>query len=264
MTATGRKKLDELYHPMCERSEFYSMSDLNKPPVLFSPAEDIDKVSLAFADVFCVTFAGVLADVDGTAGLLYPRNRRFSERPGRREIGLSVPPAHGSQAADDTHAQVPQPLSSRRRQKGFHFGRQPEHRRCYFLPAFEEGKNHGRRARKRGAPAVKRARHAVRPPGVRRSVHTPSRGTPHDSRPPKRGKSNSSSIAWLICLTCMDLDVLGFYIHIIRSNNKLNKWHVGLTSASTRDDSGQFTLCYLHVLQYLFYLICSISVPDFC
>lgn len=45
MTATGRKKIDELYHPVCERSEFYSMSDLAKPPVLFSPAEDsIDKV----------------------------------------------------------------------------------------------------------------------------------------------------------------------------------------------------------------------------
>ncbi|XP_022915234.2 protein grainyhead isoform X4 [Onthophagus taurus] len=47
MTATGRKKLDELYHPMCERSEFYSMIDLIKPPVLFSPAEDIEK-SLVF------------------------------------------------------------------------------------------------------------------------------------------------------------------------------------------------------------------------
>ncbi|XP_017782839.1 PREDICTED: protein grainyhead isoform X2 [Nicrophorus vespilloides] len=45
MTATGRKKLDELYHPMCERSEFYSMTDLSKPPVLFSPAEDIDKLA---------------------------------------------------------------------------------------------------------------------------------------------------------------------------------------------------------------------------
>ncbi|CAH0562063.1 unnamed protein product [Brassicogethes aeneus] len=45
MTATGRKKLDELYHPVCERSEFYTMSDLNKPPVLFSPAEDIDKLA---------------------------------------------------------------------------------------------------------------------------------------------------------------------------------------------------------------------------
>ena len=45
MTATGRKKLDELYHPVVERSEFYTMSDLVKPPVLFSPAEDIDKVT---------------------------------------------------------------------------------------------------------------------------------------------------------------------------------------------------------------------------
>ncbi|XP_065166555.1 protein grainyhead isoform X2 [Atheta coriaria] len=45
MTATGRKKLDELYHPVCERSEFYGMSDLAKPPVFFSPAEDIDKLT---------------------------------------------------------------------------------------------------------------------------------------------------------------------------------------------------------------------------
>lgn len=44
MAATGRKKIEELYHPACERSEFYSMADLTKPPVLFSPAEDIDKV----------------------------------------------------------------------------------------------------------------------------------------------------------------------------------------------------------------------------
>lgn len=45
MTATGRKKLDELYHPVIDRSEFYTMQDNNKPPVLFSPAEDIDKLS---------------------------------------------------------------------------------------------------------------------------------------------------------------------------------------------------------------------------
>lgn len=51
MTATGRKKLDELYHPMCERSEFYTMSDLAKPPVLFSPAEDIDKV----LQLYCIS-----------------------------------------------------------------------------------------------------------------------------------------------------------------------------------------------------------------
>lgn len=46
MTATGRKKLDELYHPTQDRSEFYIMQDLAKPPVLFSPADDIEKVIL--------------------------------------------------------------------------------------------------------------------------------------------------------------------------------------------------------------------------
>ncbi|XP_066591732.1 protein grainyhead isoform X2 [Prorops nasuta] len=48
MTATGRKKLDELYHSVTERSEFYSMVDLHKPPVLFSPPAEhaIDKDSL--------------------------------------------------------------------------------------------------------------------------------------------------------------------------------------------------------------------------
>lgn len=46
MTATGRKKLDELYHPVADRSEFYSMSDNAKPPVLFSPADDVEKVSI--------------------------------------------------------------------------------------------------------------------------------------------------------------------------------------------------------------------------
>ncbi|GBP36545.1 Protein grainyhead [Eumeta japonica] len=45
MSATNRKKLDEIYHPVTERSEFYSMADLLKPPVLFSPAEDIDKLA---------------------------------------------------------------------------------------------------------------------------------------------------------------------------------------------------------------------------
>lgn len=45
MTATGRKKLDELYHPVTDRSEFYGMQDLAKPPVLFTPSEDIEKLS---------------------------------------------------------------------------------------------------------------------------------------------------------------------------------------------------------------------------
>ncbi|CAD7015213.1 unnamed protein product [Ceratitis capitata] len=37
MTATGRKKLDELYHPVTDRSEFYTMQDLQKPPVYSHP-----------------------------------------------------------------------------------------------------------------------------------------------------------------------------------------------------------------------------------
>ncbi|XP_055323114.1 protein grainyhead isoform X2 [Sitodiplosis mosellana] len=45
MTATGRKKLDELYHPVTDRSEFYAMQDVAKPPVLFTPSEDIEKLS---------------------------------------------------------------------------------------------------------------------------------------------------------------------------------------------------------------------------
>lgn len=44
MAAAGRKKLDDLYHPALERSEFYSMADLNKPPILFTPAEDLDRL----------------------------------------------------------------------------------------------------------------------------------------------------------------------------------------------------------------------------
>lgn len=52
MTATGRKKLDELYHSVTERSEFYSMVDLHKPPVLFSPPAEhtIDKVLVETSD----------------------------------------------------------------------------------------------------------------------------------------------------------------------------------------------------------------------
>ncbi|KFM66062.1 Protein grainyhead, partial [Stegodyphus mimosarum] len=41
----GRKKLDEMYHLPCDRSEFYSMSDLLKPPILFTPSDDVDKLT---------------------------------------------------------------------------------------------------------------------------------------------------------------------------------------------------------------------------
>ncbi|XP_015920555.1 grainyhead-like protein 1 homolog isoform X2 [Parasteatoda tepidariorum] len=41
----GRRKIEEMYHLSCDRSEFYSMSDLLKPPILFTPTEDIDKIN---------------------------------------------------------------------------------------------------------------------------------------------------------------------------------------------------------------------------
>ncbi|KAK3894168.1 hypothetical protein Pcinc_002053 [Petrolisthes cinctipes] len=46
MAATTRKKYEDLYHLPCDRSEFYSMADITKPPVLFTPAEDLDKVPM--------------------------------------------------------------------------------------------------------------------------------------------------------------------------------------------------------------------------
>lgn len=40
----GRKKTDGEYYENCERSEFYHMSDLSKPAVLFAPPEDYERV----------------------------------------------------------------------------------------------------------------------------------------------------------------------------------------------------------------------------
>jgi len=44
MTATGRKKMEEMYHPACERTEFYMMADTNKPINLFQPDSDTEKI----------------------------------------------------------------------------------------------------------------------------------------------------------------------------------------------------------------------------
>ena len=44
MTATGRKKMEEMYHPASERTEFYSMADTAKPAQLFHPSADSEKV----------------------------------------------------------------------------------------------------------------------------------------------------------------------------------------------------------------------------
>ena len=48
MTTTGKRRLDEMYHQAHERSDFYSMADLTKPPVLFTPTEDPDKAGMDF------------------------------------------------------------------------------------------------------------------------------------------------------------------------------------------------------------------------
>ncbi|GFS81107.1 protein grainyhead [Nephila pilipes] len=45
VTFPGRKKLDEMFHLPCDRSEFYSMSDLLKPPILFTPSDDVEKMT---------------------------------------------------------------------------------------------------------------------------------------------------------------------------------------------------------------------------
>ncbi|GIY40524.1 protein grainyhead [Caerostris darwini] len=45
VTFPGRKKLEEMFHLPCDRSEFYSMSDLLKPPILFTPNDDVEKMT---------------------------------------------------------------------------------------------------------------------------------------------------------------------------------------------------------------------------
>lgn len=103
------------------------MSDLNKPPVLFSPAEDIDKVS---SGCFRVSvFDGVISvDIDGIAGFLSSRHRQFNDRSrGPRQVWLSLPSPHRRQASHNPHTEVPQPLSTRRRQKRQYPGQQYDH-----------------------------------------------------------------------------------------------------------------------------------------
>ncbi|XP_022694090.1 protein grainyhead-like isoform X3 [Varroa jacobsoni] len=43
-TQNGRKKIEEMYHASCERTEFYSMAELVKSPVLFTPNENTEKL----------------------------------------------------------------------------------------------------------------------------------------------------------------------------------------------------------------------------
>ena len=48
MTTTGKRRLDEMYHTATERSEFYSMVNRDRPPILFTPTEDPEKAALEF------------------------------------------------------------------------------------------------------------------------------------------------------------------------------------------------------------------------
>lgn len=120
MTATGRKKIDELYHPACERSEFYSMSDLAKPPVLFSPAEDsIDKVPISFSDGGAAASSAadyslsVVSESNGSPELLRTRSGQWQSRQRRVQLtGEAVAILNAFQAGHDSDAQIPQPLSA--------------------------------------------------------------------------------------------------------------------------------------------------------
>ncbi|XP_075586404.1 grainy head isoform X7 [Dermatophagoides farinae] len=66
-TGNGRKKIEEMYHPTCDRSEFYSMSDLMKPPVLFTPSEDIDKITTGDINFYGHTSTDIGYDTDSGA-----------------------------------------------------------------------------------------------------------------------------------------------------------------------------------------------------
>jgi transcription factor CP2-like protein len=48
MTTTGKRRLDEMYHTATERSEFYTMVNRDRPPILFTPTEDPEKAALEF------------------------------------------------------------------------------------------------------------------------------------------------------------------------------------------------------------------------
>jgi len=48
MTTTGKRRLDEMYHTATERSEFYTMRDRDKAPLMFTPTEDPEKAAIEF------------------------------------------------------------------------------------------------------------------------------------------------------------------------------------------------------------------------
>ena len=47
-----RRRTDEFFHPPMEKSEFYAMAELNKPPVFFTPVADAGELT---SKVSCLT-----------------------------------------------------------------------------------------------------------------------------------------------------------------------------------------------------------------
>ncbi|KAF8785140.1 grainyhead-like protein 1 homolog isoform X2 [Argiope bruennichi] len=114
VTFPGRKKLDEMFHLPCDRSEFYSMSDLLKPPVLFTPSDDVEKMTSM--DLAFYTSPSSITDDQNGSGLdrrdtdsressstFTPPPKRMKKFPGDRDSYFSLPVLlYARQESEDT------------------------------------------------------------------------------------------------------------------------------------------------------------------
>ncbi|XP_067142512.1 grainyhead-like protein 1 homolog isoform X1 [Centruroides vittatus] len=93
MTASGssRKKIEEMYHPPCDRSEFYSMSDLLKPPLLFTPSEDLDKVGIIKVHTVETNFYSTQSAVTEEAPAAIIDRRDVSDTRQSNEVTFPIP-----------------------------------------------------------------------------------------------------------------------------------------------------------------------------
>merc|ERR1719350_877491 len=72
MTPSGKRRLDEMYHETFDRSEFYSMSDLSKTPILFTPPEDQEKASQLNVDFPYTSHRSIELSQTSAHGDLHP------------------------------------------------------------------------------------------------------------------------------------------------------------------------------------------------
>ncbi|XP_064118859.1 protein grainyhead-like isoform X2 [Macrobrachium nipponense] len=115
MVATTRKKYEDLYHQPCDRSEFYSMQDLTKPPVLFTPAEDLEKVPMEIHSFYShdsdngtgcsVAVAGAAVGVECSPPSNLSPTHGFPTTPGR----CMSPPPHSLDPTPPAPTLVPPP-----------------------------------------------------------------------------------------------------------------------------------------------------------